>query len=301
MEESVPTIPGERVGRKFERHLSDKFLLDIRRDGPCATVFRECLNAELDARLRGSYISLYFHGRSLAKIHERKSRPSKLSIHHKYTCAGRVGDCIGRNSGDYIAFDVDETFADAYVANLNQLIERAQKHVGPEEKDEGHLLKSNGIEAAVCCFDRQIQVSPERRRFDLVGLLSGNDPALVLIEVKRYPDPSIQDVSKQLSRYLEVLDPKQKGLRKDVACSYRTMCEQLRALDLPAPEPMKITPGMPVKGLAIVSNYNSRSELLGRARSCATQLERPMYLWQPERNEYLIPTPERWELMGRER
>ena len=123
-------------------------------------------------------------------------------------------------------------------------------------------------------------------------------PALVAIEVNRYPDPRIQDVPQQLHKYLEILDPTQEGLRADVALSYRTVCEQLRTLGLPAPDPTQITAGMSVKCLVIVSDYNPRSHLLPRAHERAAKLERPIHLWQPVDGEFLIPVPERWDRMG---
>ena len=129
-------------------------------------------------------------------------------------------------------------------------------------------------------------------------LLASQVPALVAIEVKRYPDSRIQCVPRQLHEYLEILDPTQEGLRDDVAHSYRTVCEQLRTLGLSAPDPTQIVACMPVRGLVIVSDYNPRSRLLPRAHERAAKLERPMHLWQPADEEFLIPEPERWVPMG---
>ena len=185
-----------------------------------------------------------------------------------------------------------------YAAHLDTMIKRACRYAGPEEDVELRLLERNDSTAAVCCFDRQIQVPGIRRRLDLIGFLVGEVPALVAIEVKRYRDPRIQDVSRQLHEYLEILDPTQEGLRDDVARSYRTVCEQLRTLGLSAPDPTRITAGMPVKGLVIVSDYNPRSRLLPRAHELAAKLERPMYLWQPTGGQFVIPGPERWVRMG---
>ena len=60
----------------------------------------------------------------------------------------------------------------------------------------------------------------------------------------------------------------------------------------------QITVGMPVKGLVIVSDYNPRSRLLPRVHELAAKLERPLYLWQPPKGEFLIPVPERCLRMG---
>ena len=281
----------------FQRGLSDTLLRDLLH-GPCGTVLRACRDAGLDVRLRDNYLNLYFRGRSLARIVGRCRRPAKLEIHHKYLVADRIGERAGRRSGGYCAFDVDAAFAEVYAAHLDTMIKRACRYAGPEEDVELRLLKCNDSTAAVCCFDRQIQVPGTRRTLDLIGFLAGHVPALVAIEVKRYRDSRIQDVPRQLHQYLEILDPIQEGLRDDVARSYRSVCEQLRTLGLSAPDPTRITAGMPVKGLVIVSDYNHRSRLLPRAHELAAKLERSMYLWQPTGGQFVIPGPERWVRMG---
>lgn len=283
----------------FQRGLSDTLLQDLLH-GPCGIVLRACQDGGLDVRLRDNYLNLYFRGRSLARIVGYCRLPAKLEIHYKYVVADRIGDYAGRQNGKYCDFDVDAAFAEVYAAHLDTLIERARRYVGPEKEVELRLLKRNDSTAAVCCFDRQVQVQVPgtRRTLDLVGLLADDVPALVAIKVKRYPDPRIQDVPRQLHEYLEILDPAREGLRADVARSYRTVCEQLRKLGLPAPDPNRITVGMPVKGLVIVSDYNPRSRLIPRAHECAANLERPMHLWQPADAEFLIPEPDRWVRMG---
>ena len=282
---------------EFQRGLSDSLLRDLLH-GPSGTVLRACRGAGLDVRLRDNYLNLYFRGRSLARIVGCRRGPAKLEIHHKYVVADRIGDRTGRRSGDYCAFYVDAVFAEVYAAHLDTMIKRASRYAGPEEDVELRLLKRNDRTAAVCCFDRQIQVPGARRTLDLMGFLAGEVPALVAIEVKRYRDSRIQDVPRQLHEYLEILDPTQEGIRDDVARSYQRVCEQLRTFGLPAPDSTRITAGMPVKGLVIVSDYNPRSRLLPRAHELAAKLERPMYLWQPADGEFLIPGPERWVRMG---
>ena len=285
------------MSREFRRGLSEALLRDLLH-GPSGTVLRACRDSGLDVRLRDNYLNLYFRGRSLARIVGCRRRPAKLEIHHKYVVADRIGDCTGRRSGHYCIFYVDAAFAEVYREHLDTMIKRACRYAGPEEDVELRLLERNDSTAAVCCFDRQIQVPGTRRTLDLMGFLAGEVPALVAIEVKRYPDPRIQYVPRQLHEYMEILDPTQEGLRDDVARSYRRVCEQLRTLGLPAPDPTRITAGMPVKGLVIVSDYNPRSRLLPRAHALAAKLERPMYLWQLASGEFLIPGPGRWARMG---
>ena len=288
------------MNKDFQRGLSDTLLRDLLH-GPSGTVLRACRDAELDVRLRDNYLNLYFRGRSLAKIGGRRRGPATLKIHHKYVVANRIGDRIGRRSKNYCEFDVDVAFAEVYAAHLDTMITRARQYAGSEEDMELRLLERNDSTATVCCFDRQVQVPGTRRTLDLVGLLAGRVPTLVAVEVKRYPDPRIQEVPQQLHEYLEILDPTHEGLRADVARSYRTVCEQLRKLGLPAPDPKRITVGMPVKGLVIVSDYNPCSRLIPRAHECAANLERPMHLWQPADAEFLIPGPDRWVRMGSSR
>ena len=283
--------------RVFRRGLSGALLEDLLH-GPSGMVLRACRAAGLDVRLRDNYVNLYFRGRSLARIAGRRRHTAKLAIHHKYVIAERIGDRTGRRNGDYCAFDVDMSFAKIYATHLDIVIERARAYVGPEEDVELRLLEGNDSTAAVCCFDRQIQVPGTRRTLDLMGCLAGREPALVAIEVKRYPDSRIQDVPQQLHDYLDIFDPKGEGLRADVAQSYQTVCGQLRTLGLPAPEPARIKAGMPVKGLVILSDYNPRSRLLSRAHECAAALQRPLHLWQPPKGKFLIPNPEGWVRVG---
>ena len=287
------------MNRNFQRGLSSTLLQDLL-DGPCGNILRGCRDAELDVRLRDDYLSVYFRGRSLARIVGRGRRPARLEIHHKYLLADRIGDFAGQRIGERCAFEVDADFAEVYVAHLNKIIERARCHVGCEESVELRLLQRNDSTAAVCCFDRQIQVPGTRRTLDLMGLAAGDVPALAAIEVKRYPDRRIQNVPRQLHEYLGIFDPKREGLRADVARSYRTVCEQLRRLGLSAPDPTQITEGMPVYGLVIVSEYKPDSRLLPRAHELAAKLDRSMYLWQPADGEFLIPTLEHCVRMGRE-
>lgn len=177
-------------------------------------------------------------------------------------------------------------------------IRNARKHAGDEENVEFCLLQRNAGAADVCCFDRQVQVPGTRRTADLVGLTSKNHPALVVVEVKRYPDNRIQHVPRQLHEYMEILDQNGMGLRDDVAESYRTVCSQLLRLGRAAPDPGSIRAGMPVMGLVIVSDYNPRSKLLPRAHRLATELARPIYLWEAGSGEFAIPPPARWQRMG---
>ena len=184
----------------------------------------------------------------MARIVGRSRVRHKLEIHPKYVARARIGEFTGRRSGSYLVFDVGAGFAAAYAAALPCLIRRAREHAGHEESVELGLLQRNGATAEVFCFDRQIQVPGTRRTLDIVGVTSDGAPALVAIEVKRYYDSRIQSVPRQLHEYLEILDPGRAGLREDIARSYRTVCSQLRRLGRPAPDPERITAGMPVRG-----------------------------------------------------
>jgi len=285
------------MSEDFQRGLSDELLEDLLH-GPSRVVLRACLDAGLDVRLRNNYLNLYFRGRSLARLVGRRRGSARLEIHHKYLAADRIGGFVGRRGKNYCGFDVDALFAEAYTMDLDAMMARASEYVGPEEDVELRLIQGNDSTTTVCCFDRQIQVPGDRRKLDLMGLRAGPSPALVAIEVKRYPDPRIQDVPRQLHDYLEIFDPDRNGLRADVARSYRRVCDQLHTLGLSATEPTQITAGMPVEGLVIVSDYEPRSRLLPRAHELAATLERAIYLWQPADGQFLIPAVTRWARMG---
>ena len=282
--------------RPFRRGLPD-WLLEDMLDGPCATVLRACVDAGLDVRLRAGYVNLYSGGRSMGRIVGHRRVPHRLWIHGRYA-AGGIGGFAGRSRGSYLGFDVDSGFAETYARELPSLRERAADHAGREEHVEADLLRHNAGPDGVVCFDRQVQVPGVRGRLDVVGLTAGSAPALVAVEVKRYPDNRIQVAPCQLHDYLETLDRDGDGLRCDVAESYRTVCAQLRRLGRPAPEPERITARMPVAGLLVVSCYDRRSRLLSRAHGLAATLERPVYLWQPGPGERVIPPPEAWIRMG---
>ena len=291
---------GKRVGEVtglFRRGLSDALMGDLM-DGPCAAVFRACVSAGLDVRLRANAVNLYFGGRSMARIVGRKRSPHRLEIHPKYVVEKRIGEFAGRPRGSYLVFDVNAGFAEAYAAELPTLMLKAVGHIGPEENVEMRLLQRNDGTADVCCFDRQIQVPGTRRTVDIIGLTLTNAPVFAAIEVKRYPDNRIQRVPGQLHEYLKILDPDRKGLRDDVAKSYRIVSSQLQRLGQPAPDPGLITAGMPVRGLVILSGYDSRSRLLLRAHRQAGKLERPIFLWEPGSGEFAVPPLARWSRMG---
>ena len=120
--------------RAFQRGLSEQLLADLL-GGPCSTVLTACVEAGLDVRLRANYVSLYYRGRSMARIVGRRGRPAKLEIHHKYV-EGLIRPFSGRTSGGYLAFDVDADFAEAYPNKLVSMIRLAHKHAGPEEDVE---------------------------------------------------------------------------------------------------------------------------------------------------------------------
>lgn len=119
---------GKRAGgvtNRFRRDLSDDLLDDLT-EGPCATVFRACVKAGLNVRLRTNAVNLYFGGRSLALIVRRNSRPHQPKIHEKYSVKDRIGELAGRRSGSYLVFDIDAGFADAYAAELPTLMRKAR-------------------------------------------------------------------------------------------------------------------------------------------------------------------------------
>jgi len=279
----------------FQRGLSDAFLDELL-CGAAGVVLRACQRRGLDVRLRDDKVNAYHAGRSVALIAWR-ARKASVEVHRAYLVDGRIGAFGGRASRDNRVFDVDDGFAAAYDEHIDTLIERAKHHMGREENIEFSLMQANSGPGAVFCFDRQIQVSGVRGRLDVMGVRADGS-ALVAIEVKRYPDPSIQEVPRQLHDYLEVFAPGAGGLRADVAASYRTVCAQLRLLGEPAPEPAFIAAGMPVDGLVVVADYNPRSQLLTRAHALADTLARPIHLWAPAAGDFTIPPPSGWTRMG---
>ena len=285
---------------QFARGLSSDFMRELK-NGPVGAVFQACRSAGLDLRLRNNYLNAYDAGRSVAKLLWGSLAGVRLLVHHKYIGGSAIGQVSGRRGkGPYVRFRVDARFSDLFEAELPAIRGRADAHKGKEEHVEDALLRANRSGDPVVCLDRQTQAPGSRRKMDVVAIVEGSaGPVFVVIEVKRDLDNSIQEVPRQVHRYLEILDPDGTGLRPDVASSYRRVCEQMLELGLDAPDPSRVKRGMPLSGLVVLALYNDRSQLLPRAHAAAVKLPRPIHYWlAPSARKMILPGPEKWDRLG---
>lgn len=222
-----------------------------------------------------------------------------LEIHRKYLRADAFPGVPRVARGDYAVFGVTPLLVSQFSDELVDVMRASAAHVGVEELSEEQLLRDNSGGGPLVCIDRQVGVPGTRSYVDVVGVLDGEHPSIVLVELKRDLDNRIQDVPAQVARYLAIFSPEGRGLRADVASSLRQVASQLGQLGFPAPPPSVFGAGMPVLGLVVLVRYNSRSALLARAHDLAARLPQPVWLWNAEDEHQLrVPPQEAWTRMG---
>ncbi len=281
----------------FDRGLSEPFFDDLR-SGASAPVLEACRAAGLDVRLRDDYLSAYLDGRAVTTLVWRR-REVRCVVHRKYLRDDAFQGERRIVEGDYVRFTVTPGFAAAFAAELPALLATAAAYTKVEERSEATFLRQNAGGGPFVCVDRQSGVPGTRSFVDVVGVLEGDRPALVLVELKRDLDNRIQEVPAQVDRYLEIFSPGGSGLREDVARAYGVVATQLLALGFPAPPATSFEVGMPVLGLVVLVRYNPRSALLQRAHACADALSHSIWLWVAEREDALaLPPRDRWLRMG---
>ncbi len=252
---------------------------------------------QLDVRLRNNYFNAYRAQSSLARVkwQMRKGIP-RVEIDRAYLERSRLlvdGSKIQK-------FDVSDQFLELYGRELPRIRSTVDKqYASPEGEWEAKCVSANLDRPTLQIVDRQIVNSSPPLRLDVLAVSTeGDRPAILATELKRDLDSRIQHVPAQLARYLDMLDPGGRGLREDVASSYRLVCEQLRAIGRSAPDPDLIRAGMDVVGLVALANYNPKSALLGRALETAGSLERRINFCFLGTNG-VVPPSSRWFVAGR--
>lgn len=281
----------------FRRGLSNAFMTDLRK-GTTAPMLDACRAKGLDVRLRAEYLNAYSAGRAVMKLMKQRSGTT-LQVHHKYLHAQAFKAAPRRTQGDYVLLSVTPALAAQFAGELDRIIEASHKHRHVEELSEERLLLDNAGGGPFQAIDRQVGVPGTRSYVDVVGVLEGRRPSLVLVELKRDLDNRIQEVAVQVARYLEIFSPEGKGLRPDIAKSLRLVASQLKELGFAAPAAAAFEPGMPVLGLVALVRYNPKSELLGRAHASAATLQQPVWLWSAlDETRLQIPAQAQWTRMG---
>jgi hypothetical protein len=284
------------VSGVFDRGLSADFFAELT-TGNSAALLAVCRQAGFDVRLRDDYLNAYAAGRSVARLAWR--RGVHLEIHRKYLHDDAFPGVRRIARGDYAVFGVTPRLIAQFADQLVQIKRASEDHVRVEERSEERLLRDNAGGGPFVCVDRQVGVPGTRRYVDVVGVLGGDRPSLVLVELKRDLDNRIQEVPAQVARYLEIFSPEGRGLRADVATSLSRVASQLGQLGFPAPTPAVFEAGMPVLGLVVLVRYNPRSELLARAHVLAAGLPQPVWLWDAADDQRLrLPEQREWIRMG---
>jgi len=280
----------------FNRGLCADFFAELT-TGKSAAMLQVCRHAGFDVRLRDDYLNAYAAGRSVAKLAWR--RGVHLEVHRKYLRADAFPGVPRLERGDYATFGVTPLLIAQFADELVQIKRASEAHVRVEELSEERLLRDNAGGGPFVCVDRQVGVPGTRSYVDVVGVLDGERPSMVLVELKRDLDNRIQEVPAQVARYLGIFSPNGSGLRADVATSLARVAAQLRAFGFAAPPPSVFVAGMPVLGLVVLVRYNARSALLARAQTLAAGLAQPVWLWNAEDDQRLqVPRQAEWSRMG---
>ena len=279
--------------KEFARGLSPALMGAFDKDLPLRGVLDACVLAGCDIRLREDEVHAYHDGNRIAKLCLCRSEP-RLVVNRKYLVDGIRH---GKGVGDYVRFPVDAAFVASWRGAVSDVIKEAKRaRRNPEGEWEQKLIRANGASKPVQILDRQVQLPGLRGKLDLLGVLhrEAGGIELAAIELKHRLNNDIQVVALQLARYVNMLQENGRGLKSDIAVAYRTVAKQMRDLGRDAPAASDIASGMPVTGLAVLAEYNDRSQLLDRARRTTSEEEMPHLYYTCLRKTSELPTAERW-------
>ena len=289
--------------REFRRDLDPEFFRALEH-GPLRQLLVGCRAVKGDVRLRGREVHVYVRGNRIAALRLGRGRLPLLELHPKY-CANTALASFPfvHESRSRRRFGVTEEFVSVWSPALKSICRTAEAaRAGPEGGMEADLISANQTGTPVEIIDRQVQLprASTRDRLDLLGVAldptTGAD-ALVAIELKRGTDTRIQDLPRQMARYVGMLAPKGR-LRAEVVASYRTVAQQMRALDLPAPDPTRFHSGMGILALVVVDTPNPRSDLLPRAHRNATAGATQVRFAEVTNGAFRLGPVETWGCLG---
>ncbi len=290
-----------REAVRFSRGLSDGFLAEINA-GRFSGVLHAAASRRLDVQIREHYLDIYADGCCVLKLEEGRSArgPYWASIHHKFLHGVSLADGQGaRPRGSYRRFEASPHFIETYLRSLGAILENSGRYVKPEAALEEQMIGQSRCPSSPVLFvDRQVQVHGIRRRADLIGVTADPEAAarVVLVELKQGLDNRIQHLVDQMSEYRQIIAP-QGRLHCEVASSYRTVVAQKRELGL-VPPAATFPGGRPsVDCLLVLANYNPKSRLLGRLRERARESSFGVKLILLEKDQYVLPSPESWEVL----
>ena len=223
-------------------------------------------NQNIDFQIRDNYVNLYKNGCSLIKISEGGVHNYSGEIHAAYLAGINLGSPT-QSCGEYEKFQITQTSLEAFISNLLQIMRNAQNHEGKEAVTEDLALRDSRYPVpSVRFIDRQIAMpNADNFRLDLMGI--EGDGTLILTELKRYPDNSIQKVLSQLHKYKSMLCSGNTPL-PEVVQSYNLVRIQKQELGL-LPLSVPVITAANVKMLLLVADYNEKSTLLQLAKDNA--------------------------------
>ena len=201
--------------KKLEMIKSDlEFLLESVRNS----------NGELDLQLRSGYINIYYKGNSLAKISPNpKTNSYKFEVNSSFELPKAIGGLkdtrlnvktiFGKaTTGDYEVANIPADLVHPFFQKkvVKKLQSQIKKHgYGEEITFEQSLITDNLNDENVIIIDRQIQMSGEKGRMDLLALKRKKRGvySFVILEVKLGDNKELKsDVAQQLKKYTRTID-----------------------------------------------------------------------------------------------
>lgn len=233
-------------------------------------------NGELDLQLRSEYINIYYKGNSLAKISPNpKSHSYRFEVNSSFGLAQAVGglrdarlnvkNIFGKAAkGDYETANVPAGVVHPFFQKkvVNKLQSQIKKHgYGEEITFEQSLITDNLNDENMIIVDRQIQMSGEKGRMDLLALKRKRRGvySFVILEVKLGDNKELKsDVAQQLKKYIQTIDANF-GIFSEC---YQENYKQKRILNTIGndtwPDEIKIE--KPVDGRIVVGLYSGHGE-----------------------------------------
>jgi len=282
----------------LNRGLSDGFLSSLL-NGTMAPLLHVAKAYDLDVQIREDYINLYCRGLSLLKLEHLSTGTYRAEIHVKFLAGVQLPGEM-RRSKDYATFSAGGDFAQQYASQLAAISTNSRPYAKDEGSAEDGLVR-NSLRARsdMAIIDRQLQLHHVSKRADVICLTSEDEPRFIIGEVKYGLNNDIQTIPDQLAPYYRMRTEADGRLTQNAAEVYRRVVEQKRCLSL-LPDDIAFPAGRPrVECLAILCDYNRRSELLSRARAAARDCGFTIHVVQPSGPDYAVPPVAEWQRLCR--
>jgi hypothetical protein len=283
----------------FARGLSEAFLGELK-SGRFKGLLDAAKQTGLDVQVREHYIDIYAKGRGVLNLREVPTQRAYVAKTHVRFLVGVSLPCaLGRN-GEYCLFDATHEFVESCLVNLPALIHNTQPYAKREATVEEEIIRASLLgNSPVAFVDRQIQTHGLRSKADLLGVARSGSAGgmVVLAELKVGLDGRIQEMMGKLEEYCQVFAPSG-HLRPDMVRAYRTVIAQKQVLGLLPEDVVPPDAGDQVQCLAVLSEYNAKSDLLRRLREAARGSRLSVMLVHLARGQCLLPPAAEWEKLS---